>query len=101
MLCTLYITLKGSNLAKPWISEIYDKLNSSLNQSNLLTFHTLLLLHEIKEDDKLYLMKTYLNLCQSGIRSQFATCQLIRYIIEIIKKGEVEDTKILTVLYYM
>jgi hypothetical protein len=94
------MSLKGSSVAKQWISEISDKLNSSVSMPNLLTFHTLLLLHEIKENDKLYLMKTYLNLCQAGLKSQFASCQLIRYIIEILKKGEVEDQKTISVKFY-
>lgn len=93
------MSLKGSNVAKQWISDIYEKLNSSLTQTNLLTFHTLILLHEIKENDRLYLMKTYLNLCQGGIKSQFATCQLIRYVVDILKKGEVDDSKTLSVRY--
>ena len=94
------MSLKGSNVAKQWISEIDQKLSSSLSQTNLLTFHTLILLHEIKENDRLYLMKTYLNLCQGGIKSQFATCQLIRYIVDILKKGEIEDSKTLSVIIF-
>jgi len=98
ILCTLYMTVRGFNIARPWISEITDKLNSSITQSNLLTFHTLLLLREIKDNDKLYLLKIYLNLSQSGMRSQFASCQLIRYIVEFIDKGQVDDSKTLSSL---
>jgi hypothetical protein len=92
------MSLKGSNIAKQWISDIYEKLNSNISQFNLLTFHTLILLHEIKENDRLYLMKTYLNLCQSGVKSVFATCQLIKYIVDILKKGEIDDSKTLSVI---
>jgi len=98
ILCTLYMSVRGFNIARPWISEITDKLNGSLSQSNLVTFHTLLLLREIRDNDKLYLLKTYLNLSQSGMRSQFATCQLIRYIVEFLQKGQVEDPKTLSSL---
>jgi coatomer protein complex subunit gamma len=93
VLCTLYMCLKGFNIAKPWISEITDKLNSSLSQSNLLTFHTLLLLREIKDSDRLFLLKTFANLCSTNLKSQFATCQLIRYIVDFLRRGEVEDNK--------
>lgn len=91
-LCTLDITLKGNSVAKSWIGEINDRLNSVLADSNLLAFHTLLLLREIKSTDKLYLLKTYINLC-NNIKSQFANCQLIRYISELLVKGEIEDKK--------
>ncbi len=93
ILCTLYMCLKGFNIAKPWISEITDKLNSSLAQSNLLTFHTLLLIREIKDNDRLFLLKTFSNLCSTNLKSQFATCQLIRYVVEFLRRGEVEDNK--------
>jgi coatomer protein complex subunit gamma len=96
ILCTLNMCLKGFNIAKPWIGEISDKLSSSISQSNLLTFHTLLLIREIKDNDKLFLLKTYTNLCNSNLKSQFATCQLIRYVVDFIKKGEVEDSKTLS-----
>ena len=43
-------------------------------------------------------MKTYLNLCQSGVKSVFATCQLIKYIVDILKKGEIDDSKTLSVI---
>jgi coatomer subunit gamma len=98
IICTLYMSIRGFNIARPWISEITDKLNTSISQSNLVTFHTLLLLREIKDNDKLYLLKTYLNLSQSGMRSQFATCQLIRYIVEFINRGQVDDAKTLSAL---
>ena len=93
------MTLKGSTVAKQWVSEINDKLNSSLTQTNLLTFHTLLLLHEIKANDKLSLMKTYLNLCQGGLKSQFASCQLVRYIVDLLRRGDVEDSKTQSVYF--
>jgi coatomer protein complex subunit gamma len=92
------MTLKGSTVAKQWVSEINDKLNSSLTGTNLLTFHTLLLLHEIKSNDKLSLMKTYLTLCQGGLKSQFASCQLVRYIVDLLRRGDVEDSKTQSVI---
>ena len=47
--CTLFMTLKGLPIAKQWINEISEKLSSSLSEENLLRFHTLLLLREIKK----------------------------------------------------
>ena len=81
MICTLFMVFKGFNVAKSWISEISDKLTSSIGQENLLTFHTLLLLKQIKENDKLFLIKIYTKLAEnSNIKSQFAKCQLIRLV---------------------
>ena len=63
-------------------------------KENLLTFHTLLLLKEIKKNDKLFLFKTFSKIAETtGARSnksQFAVCQLIRYINEIMQNGDLE-----------
>jgi hypothetical protein len=93
ILCTYYLTLKGSDFAKSWIRELTDKINTSMNQTNLQTFHLIILLKQIKQNDKLFLIKLYQNLCSPNLKSQFARCQLIRYIISLINKGEVEDQK--------
>ena len=62
ILCTYYLTLKGGDFAKSWIRELTDKINSTINVPNLQIFHLLILLKEIKQSDKLFLMKLYQNL---------------------------------------
>ena len=93
--CTLFMTLKGFPIAKQWINEISEKLSSSLNEENLLTFHTLLLLREIKKNDKLFLIKIFSRIAENTgsrtQRSQFGICQLIRYVTELMKKGDLEQ----------
>ena len=89
--CTLFMCLKGFGIAKSWVNEISEKLSSSLSEQNLLTFHTLLLLKEIKKNDKLFLIKIFCKIIDnSNSRSQFAICQLIRYITELLKKDDLE-----------
>ena len=83
--------LKGYGIAKSWVNEISEKLNSSLREENLLTFHTLLLLKEIKKNDKLFLIKIYCKIVENtNSRSQFAICQLIRFITDLLKKNDLE-----------
>ena len=89
--CTLFMCLKGFGIAKTWVNEISEKLNSSLEEQNLLTFHTLLLLKEIKKNDKLFLIKIFCKIAEnSNSKSQFAICQLIRFITELLMKGDLE-----------
>ena len=89
--CTLFMCLKGYGIAKSWVNEISEKLNSSLREENLLTFHTLLLLKEIKKNDKLFLIKIYCKIVENtNSRSQFAICQLIRFITDLLKKNDLE-----------
>ena len=84
--------LKGFNVAKSWISEITDKLNDSIGQDTLITFHTLLLLTKIKANDKLFLIKIFSKIIdnQSG-KEPLAMCQLIRYISQMMKREELDN----------
>ena len=94
--CTLFMSLKGFGIAKSWINEISEKLNSSLSEENLLTFHTLLLLKEIKKNDKLFLIKIFSRIAETSgsrsHRSQFAICQLIRYVTDLLLKADLEES---------
>jgi len=90
--------LKGSDFAKAWIRELSDKVHSAISQTNLQTFHLMILLNEIKQNDKLFLMKLFQTLCSPNLKSQFARCQLIRYIIGMIQRGEIEDQKVFNVI---
>ena len=86
------MVFKGFNVAKNWISEISEKLNNSIGQNNLITFHTLLLLNEIKNKDKLFLIKTFSKIADAAkSRSQFALCQMIRYITQLMNKEELTN----------
>ena len=100
--CTLFMCLKGYGIAKTWVNEISEKLNSSLGEENLLTFHTLLLLKEIKKNDKLFLIKIFCKIADnSNSRSQFAICQLIRYITELLLKGDLDKNNKSTFLIFL
>ena len=100
--CTLFMCLKGFGVAKTWVNEISEKLNSSLGEENLLTFHTLLLLKEIKKNDKLFLIKIFCKIAENtNSRSQFAICQLIRYITELLKKGDLDKNNKNTFLIFL
>ncbi len=102
LICTLFMVNKGFNIAKNWISEITDKLTSSLGQENLLTFHCLLLLRQIKEKDKLFLIKIYSKIAEdSNSKSQFGLCQLIRYITEFLRKEELDSETFNTFSYFL
>ena len=100
--CTLFMCLKGFGVGKTWVNEISEKLNSSLSEENLLTFHTLLLLKEIKKNDKLFLIKIFCKIAEnSNSRSQFAICQLIRYITELLLIGDLEKNTEKTFILFL
>lgn len=98
VLCAYELTLKGGQIAKAWIAEINERLNNSLDQPNLVAYHTLLLLKELKSTDKIYLIKTFSAIC-NNIKGQFASCQLIRFICEVLMKFDIDDKKQLNTLH--
>ena len=100
--CTFFMCLKGFGIAKAWVNEISEKLDSSLDEQNLLTFHTLLLLKEVKKNDKLFLIKIFSKIVEShSTKSQFAICQLIRFITELLLKDDLEKNSKSTFIVFL
>ena len=91
LISILFMTIKGFGVAKNWINELSEKLYSSLTEENLHTYHCLLLMKQIKSNDRLFLVKTYSKMTEnSTIKSKFSICQLLRYISELIDRSDLD-----------
>jgi len=73
---------------KKWSNEIQEKLNSSTPETH---YHALILLREIKRQDKNALLKVILNLCKEGKSGNLASVQLIRIIKDMVLNGEIDQ----------
>lgn len=75
--------MKGSpDVVRRWVSEVQEALTSP---AEMVQFHALSLLYEIKHHDRLAISKMVAQLCRGSISSPFATCLLIRYISAILR----------------
>ena len=76
------------------VNVVKKKKKEAINNKNHEVASSALLLKEIKKNDKLFLIKTISKIAETtGARSnksQFAVCQLIRYIKELMQIGDLE-----------
>jgi len=74
--------IKGSSdVVRRWVNEVQEALHSP---SEMVQFHALSLLYEIKQHDRLAISKMVAQLTRGAISSPLATCLLIRYITTIV-----------------
>mmetsp|Transcript_28114 Transcript_28114/g.84534 ORF Transcript_28114/g.84534 Transcript_28114/m.84534 type:complete len:657 (-) Transcript_28114:1024-2994(-) len=74
--------IRGSpDVVRRWVNEVQEALNSP---SDMVQFHALSLLYEIKQRDRLAISKLVAQLTRGSISSPLATCLLIRYITTIV-----------------
>jgi len=75
--------IKGSSdVVRRWVNEVQEALHSP---SEMVQFHALSLLYEIKQHDRLAISKMVAQLTRGTISSPLATCLLIRYITTIVR----------------
>jgi coatomer protein complex subunit gamma len=75
--------IRGSpDVVRRWVNEVQEALHSP---SEMVQFHALSLLYEIKQHDRLAISKMVAQLTRGTISSPLATCLLIRYITTIVR----------------
>jgi coatomer protein complex subunit gamma len=80
--------IRGSpDVVRRWVNEVQEALHAP---SEMVQFHALSLLYEIKQHDRLAISKMVAQLTRGTISSPMATCLLIRYITTILRGGSVD-----------
>ncbi|CAM9268477.1 unnamed protein product [Ectocarpus fasciculatus] len=64
------------DVVRRWVNEVQEAVNSV---NDMVQFHALSLLYQIKQHDRLAVSKTVQTLSKGSLRSPLATCLLIRY----------------------
>ena len=68
-------------VVRRWVNEVQEATNSP---SEMVQFHALALLYQLKQHDKLAISKLVAQLTRSNLRSAPANCLLIRYIARLL-----------------
>ena len=87
MVAGIHLYPISAEFVKKWANEISEKLNA---KSPATHYHALILMREIKKQDKNSFLKILLNLTKEGTSSGIAAVQLIRFIRELILKTELD-----------
>mmetsp|Transcript_5566 Transcript_5566/g.17572 ORF Transcript_5566/g.17572 Transcript_5566/m.17572 type:complete len:774 (+) Transcript_5566:1115-3436(+) len=70
------------DVVRRWVNEVQEALHSP---SEMVQFHALSLLYEIRQHDRLAISKMVAQLTRGTVSSPMATCLLIRYITTILR----------------
>uniref|UniRef100_A0A6U1MSQ3 Coatomer subunit gamma n=1 Tax=Fibrocapsa japonica TaxID=94617 RepID=A0A6U1MSQ3_9STRA len=72
---------KAPDLIRRWVNEVQEALNS---QNQMVQYHALSLLYQIKAHDKLAVSKLVNQLSKGNMRSPLGVCLLIRYMSALL-----------------
>jgi len=81
LLAGVHLYPSNAEFVKKWSNEIQEKLNSRSPQTH---YHALILLKEIRKQDRNSFLKVLINLCKENECTGVAGVQLIRYIREMV-----------------
>lgn len=88
LLAGIHLFPQNVEFVKRWTNEIQERLSSSSPETH---YHALILLREIRKQDKNALLKVILNLCKDGKSGNLASVQLIRFIKELVVSGDIDQ----------
>lgn len=71
------------DVVRRWVNEVQEAVQSN---NDMVQFHALSLLYEIKKNDRLAISKMVSQLTRSSMSSPLGVCLLIRYISKIIRE---------------
>ncbi|EOA29493.1 hypothetical protein CARUB_v10012945mg [Capsella rubella] len=78
----LHMLKTNPEIVKRWSNEVQEAVQS---RAALVQFHSLALLHQIRQNDRLAVSKLVGTLTRGAVRSPLAQCLLIRYTSQIIR----------------
>lgn len=77
----MHLMGKSPEIVRRWVNEVQEAVNS---QNEMVQFHALSLLYDIKQKDRLAVSKLVSQLTRGTLRSPMAICLLIRYISTLL-----------------
>lgn len=72
----IHLMKTNPDIVRRWVNEVQEALKSP---SEMVTFHALSLMHQIRSHDRLAVSKLVSQLSRGNLRSPLGTCLLIRY----------------------
>ncbi|XP_010526924.1 PREDICTED: coatomer subunit gamma [Tarenaya hassleriana] len=78
----IHLLQTSPEIVKRWSNEVQEAVQS---RAALVQFHSLALLHQIRQNDRLAVSKLVASLTRGSVRSPLAQCLLIRYTSQVIR----------------
>jgi coatomer protein complex subunit gamma len=75
----------NKDVVRRWANEVQEAINS---KGTITQYHALGLMYQIRQHDRMAVIKLAQNYSRGSLRSPFAYCMLIRYIAKIMDEEE-------------
>lgn len=82
---SLHLLKKNPEVVRRWANEVQEAVSS---ENGMVQFHALGLLYQIRNADRLAVLKLVQKYSKTGLRSPYAICYLIRIAAKLIEDGE-------------
>eukprot|EP00742_Colponemidia_sp_Colp-10_P003508 GILJ01003735.1.p1 GENE.GILJ01003735.1~~GILJ01003735.1.p1 ORF type:complete len:905 (-),score=126.81 GILJ01003735.1:163-2877(-) len=77
----IHLLRTAPDIVKRWVNQVQEAVQS---KNQMVQFHALALLYEIKKSDRLAVSKVVTAVAKSSVRSPLATCLLVRYSTRVL-----------------
>ncbi|CEG39539.1 coatomer subunit [Plasmopara halstedii] len=78
----IHLIKNNSEIVRRWVNEVQEAVNST---NDMVQYHGVSLLYHIRQHDKLAVSKFITQLQKTSLRSNLATCLLIRYTTTLLR----------------
>lgn len=90
LVSSLHLLKKNPEVVRRWANEVQEAVSS---ENGMVQFHALGLLYQIRNADRLAVLKLVQKYSKTGLRSPYAICYLIRIAAKLIEDGEAGNEK--------
>ncbi|RLN91355.1 hypothetical protein BBJ28_00021583 [Nothophytophthora sp. Chile5] len=80
----IHLIKNNPEIVRRWVNEVQEAVNSS---NDMVQYHGVSLLYQIRQHDKLAVSKLITQLQKTNLRSNLATCLLIRYTAGLLREN--------------
>eukprot|EP00613_Pedinella_sp_CCMP2098_P069013 CAMPEP_0171904352 /NCGR_PEP_ID=MMETSP0993-20121228/4009_1 /TAXON_ID=483369 /ORGANISM="non described non described, Strain CCMP2098" /LENGTH=648 /DNA_ID=CAMNT_0012535189 /DNA_START=108 /DNA_END=2050 /DNA_ORIENTATION=- len=98
LVSAVHLMSVGPEVVRRWTNEVQEAVQSS---SDMVQYHALCLLYEIKKNDRLAVTKIVTQLTRNSMSSPLGVCLLIRYIGKILDFDDAESAANRTALQFL
>eukprot|EP00929_Paragymnodinium_shiwhaense_P080799 TRINITY_DN4215_c1_g1_i1.p1 TRINITY_DN4215_c1_g1~~TRINITY_DN4215_c1_g1_i1.p1 ORF type:complete len:938 (+),score=324.72 TRINITY_DN4215_c1_g1_i1:105-2918(+) len=81
LVCGMTLMRTAPDVVRRWVNEVQETINS---KHQMVQFHALALMYELKRTDRLALHKVVISLAKSGQKGTIAECLLVRYALQTL-----------------
>ncbi|KAJ3087541.1 Coatomer subunit gamma-2, partial [Quaeritorhiza haematococci] len=88
LVSSLHLFNANREVVKRWVNEVQEAITS---KGMITQYHALGLMYQIKQHDRMAVIKLVQNFSRGSLRSPFAYCMLIRYACKVLEEEDSEN----------